>query len=351
MKDILIDVYKAVNPHTGLGQISINYIEALKSINLPDINITLLTPHRFEIVNESGFNYIEADFRHRYFSNLTRKFDLWHSLHQFPSHYPNKNTKQILTVHDLNFLVEKNERKAAAYLRKLQKNVDRADAVTAISNSTRTALESNIDLKGRPVRTIYNGVKLDFKLPGTRPKYLEKGRFFLAIGVFREKKNFEVLLPMMKYIDNYRLIIAGDNRSNYGARIKEQAEALGLAGRVILPGKVSDEEKSWLYRNCEAFMMPSLAEGFGLPVIEAMLAKRPVFLNSIDALQEIGGDVAYYFKNFNDREMAKFVKSKLVEFNSNNSNQSDQLASHASKFSWESCIEEYLKLYVEIMDG
>jgi glycosyltransferase involved in cell wall biosynthesis len=210
-------------------------------------------------------------------------------------------------------------------------------------------LENNIDLRGKPVRTIYNGVKLDFALPGARPTYIETDQFFFAIGVFRKKKNFEVLLPMMKYFANHQLIIAGDDESSYGSQIREQAETLGLTDRIILPGKVNDKDKSWLYQNCEAFMMPSLAEGFGLPVIEAMLAERPVFLNSIDTLQEIGGDVAYYFKDFNEQNMAEFVKHKLAEFN--NTGQSDRFASHASKFSWKTCIEEYLKLYVEIMDN
>ena len=124
MKDVLIDVYKAGNPFTGLGQFSINYMEALKLIDLSGINITLLTPHRFEMANMLGFNVIEASYRHRYFPNLTRKFDLWHSLHQLPSHNPNENTRQILTVHDLNFLVEKNARKAARYLKKLVVKTD-----------------------------------------------------------------------------------------------------------------------------------------------------------------------------------------------------------------------------------
>lgn len=351
MKDILIDIYKARDLFTGLGQFSVNYAEALMSVELPDIKFTLLTPHRFEMDIETEFNLIEANFRHRYLPNLNRNFDLWHSLQQFPSHFPNKNTRQILTVHDLNFLIEKSEEKAEKYLRKLQKNIDRADAITAISNSTKEVLEKNIDLKGKPVKTIYNGVTLDSKNPDKRPEYVVNEHFFFAIGVFREKKNFQVLLPMMKYFNNHQLIIAGDNDGDYGNLMRRKIEALDLIGKVILPGKVSDEEKSWLYRNCEAFLVPSVAEGFGLPVIEAMLAGKPVFLNNIDTLREIGGGVAYYFENFAENKMADFIKCKLAEYNKNQTHESDRIVYHASKFNWKRCIGEYLKLYVEIMDS
>ena len=179
MKNVLIDVYKAKNIFTGLGQFTVNYIDALRAVDAPDIKFTLLTPHAFDMDKLAGFSSIEANFRHRFFPGFNRQFDLWHSLQQFPSHFPNKTTRQILTVHDLNFLIEKGEEKAGKYLRKLQKNIDRADAITTSSNSTREVLERNIDLKGKPVRTIYLGVKLDLNKSGECPEYVEKGQFLL----------------------------------------------------------------------------------------------------------------------------------------------------------------------------
>jgi glycosyltransferase involved in cell wall biosynthesis len=351
VKDVLIDVYKAKDIFTGLGQFTLNYIDALKSVGLPDINITLLTPPRFKSRNEIGFDLIEAGFRHRYLPSLNRKFDLWHSLQQFPSHFPNKNTRQILTVHDLNFLVEKSERKAEKYLKKLQKNIDRADAITAISNSTKRELEKNIDLKGKPVKTIYNGVKLEINKTARRPDYVRKDKYFFAIGVFREKKNFEVLLPMMKYFEDHQLIIAGDNEGDYGNLMRRRVESLGLSEKVVLPGKVDDDEKGWLYANCEALLVPSLAEGFGLPVIEAMMAGRPVFLNDIETLREIGGGAANYFTSFGENEMADQVKVKNADYYANQTQESARIIAYASKFNWKHCIEEYLQLYLDVMGG
>jgi glycosyltransferase involved in cell wall biosynthesis len=353
MKTVIVDIYKARGLFSGLGQFSVNFAQALMSAELPaglsDIKFTFLVPPSFKLEMKPGFDYVEAGFRHRYLSDLTRRYDLWHSLQQFPSHLPNRNTLQILTVHDLNFLVEKDGKKVKKYLGQLQKNVDRSVAVTTISNATKQVLEQNIDMKGRPVTTIYNGVKLD-SFPGSKPpNYLTRARYFFAIGVFTRKKNFEVLLPMMKHFPEYKLVIAGENETIYGQFLRQQVNDLGLAEQVIFPGKVTNEDKDWLYKHCEALMMPSQAEGFGLPVIEAMMAGKPVFLNPISSLQEIGGSVANYFDSYQSRAMADQVENQLAEHEELNKIDRDRLKTYANQFNWETCISQYLALYSDLL--
>lgn len=353
MKNVIIDVYKARGLFTGLGQFSVNFAQALMTAELPtelpNIKFTLLVPPGFNLEKKPGFDFIEAGFRHRYLPGLNRRYDLWHSLHQFPSHFPNRNTPQILTVHDLNFLVEKDGGKVEKYLKRLQKNIDRSVAITAISNATKEVLEQNIDMKGRAVSTIYNGVKLNAYPGNQQPDYVTGRKYFFAIGVFKRKKNFEVLLPMMKLFPDHQLIIAGANDTSYGQFLRQKADELGIANQVVFPGKVADEDKDWLYRHCEALMMPSMAEGFGLPVIEAMMAEKPVFLNPISSLQEVGGSVAYYFENFDSEAMALQVSTQLVEFESLNKLDPNRLKTYANNFNWESCISQYLKLYSDTL--
>lgn len=349
MKNLIIDVYKARGLYTGLGQFSVNFAQALMSAELPDIKFTLLVPPGCNLEQKPGFEFVEAGVRHRYFPALTRQYDLWHSLQQFPSHLPSRNTPQVLTVHDLNFLVEKDGQKVKKYLDRLQQNVDRAIRVTAISEATKEVLEDNIDMRGRPVTTIYNGVKLDFFPDSKAPNYMTGARFFFAIGVFKRKKNFEVLLPMMKYFPEYQLIIAGENETSYGQFLRQQVDELGLAGQVVFPGKIADEDKGWLYSHCEAFMMPSMAEGFGLPVIEAMMAEKPVFLNPISSLLEIGGSVANYFDSFESKAMADQVEAQLAEQEVEKKLNPDRLKTYANRFNWETCISQYLDLYSSVL--
>ena len=79
--------------------------------------------------------------------------------------------------------------------------------------------------------------------------------------------------------------------------------AKGLEERIILPGEISDMDKYWLYKNCEAFVFPSMYEGFGLPVIEAMNFGKPVFLSTFSSLPEVGGKYALYWENFDSQLM------------------------------------------------
>ncbi len=349
MKEILIDLYKLRNLYSGLGQFSMNFAAELMRQVPENTGVTFLVPHDFRGRIDAKAGQLRADYQKRYLPAITRSYDIWHSLNQFPSHFPNRRTIQILTVHDLNFLVEKSPQKCRKYLTRLQGNVDRADYITSISQSTRKVLEDNIDLKGKKVRVIYNGVSVGNGLNGSKPEYVKRRNFFFSIGVFSRKKNFHVLLPMMKYFRDRQLIIAGDNNSSYGEYIASQIERYRLKESVVTPGIISEAEKSWLYSNCEAFLFPSVAEGFGLPVVEAMKSGSPLFLNKIDSLYEVAGEDAYYFPSFDEKDMYSLINQRLSFPGSGGYERLSNAQRHASAFTWERCIEEYLSLYREVL--
>jgi glycosyltransferase involved in cell wall biosynthesis len=351
MKEILIDLYKLRTLYSGLGQFSLNFAREIMNQVPEGYHVSFLVPHNYDSCISPEARQISANYQKRYLPFLSRNYALWHSLNQFPSHQPNKRTFQVLTVHDLNFLTEKNTRKSLKYLSTLQRNIDRADCITAISNSTRKAIEDNIDLKGKKIRVIYNGVKVDDPVDSVKPGYVNGGHFFFSLGIFNRKKNFHILLPMMKYFKDFQLVIAGDNRTSYGNYIKSQVEQLKLNGRVITPGIISESEKSWLYSHCSAFLFPSLAEGFGLPVVEAMKCGSPVFLNGIDPLREIAGDNAFYFDSFEEKDMHSFINRKLVQLNNGRSDMLNKAKNHAAIYSWKDSIKAYLRLYREILDS
>ena len=109
--------------------------------------------------------------------------------------------------------------------------------------------------------------------------------------------------------------------------------------RVLLG--IDDAAKAWLLDHCEAFVFPSLAEGFGLPPLEAMYFGAPVFLSRFTSLPEIGGSQAAYFDDFSPRSMRATIESELPRLQA----QRDDIRHRARLFDWSACISKYARLY------
>lgn len=116
---------------------------------------------------------------------------------------------------------------------------------------------------------------------------------------------------------------------------------------VSLLGTVSEEEKVWLYANCEAFLFPSLLEGFGLPVIEAMQFGKPVFSSEETSLKEIGGNFSYFWKNFNPYDMKQLIDENLEKFYHDRGLE-EREKEYANSFTYEKHFAEYEKLYATV---
>jgi glycosyltransferase involved in cell wall biosynthesis len=346
----LVDIYKIKSLNNGLGQFSYHLYLNLLEKKKKNFELDFLIPnHPIGVPLKSipSVGYIKSNVQRRFFPGLNQTYDFWHCLQQFPSFLPNRRTPMILTIHDLNFLVEKEESKALSYLKKLQENVDRASYITTISNFTRSEVEKYLDLKGKEVHVIFNGVTLD-AIEARKPEYVTMPKFFFSIGEFKVKKNFQVLVPLMKYFDDHQLIMAGYHDTIYGQSIIEEIKRLGLGHRIILPGKIRESEKRWLYDHCRAFLFPSMAEGFGMPAIEAMLAGKPTFLSKYSSLPEIGGDKAMYFDSFDPENMARFITFQLDQFDLAQVVRAEELKKYGQKFNWSKCANEYLNIYYKV---
>ncbi len=349
MHSILVDLYKIKNRHSGLGEFSYRFHQYLQQQATEDLEFTFLTPRKDGVKPQPGFKYRHVSLQKRYVPSWSATYDLWHSLQQFPSHKPNGKTPWLLTVHDLNFLSEKNQSKAQGYLKQLQKNVNRAQYLSTISHYTAEQMAKHLDLKGKKPVIIPNGVYLE-EYPDTGvPPYVSGSPYFFSIGIFSAKKNFKVLLPLLNYFPDHKLVLAGNHETSYGREIVAAIRDWKLEERVILPGRVDNREKYALYKNCRAFLFPSLAEGFGLPVIEAMMAGAPVFLSTEASLPEVGGKLAYYWPELTPEAMAGVLEKNLAEFESNTLQHRKNLQQYAARFSWSSCINDYCTLYRNIL--
>jgi glycosyltransferase involved in cell wall biosynthesis len=345
MLKVLVDFYRLKEVNSGLGYFSNQLGRALASQGAKRVDFTFLLPKYFNFSPPISVNIIFASFLRILFPKVNKTYDVWHSSSQLPKILPPKKTKFILTIHDLNFLIEKKPKKRVTYLKKLQNKVDRADAITSISYYTKSLIEQHIALHGKKVHVIYNGVESPAKFAPCRPQWASDKKFFFSIGYFSAKKNWEVLIDMMTEFPDYHLIISGFNDTAYGNQCKEIIQQKGLTDRIVLSGPISNEEKSWLYANCAAFLFPSLAEGFGMPAVEAMKLGKPVFLSKFTSLLEIGGDAAFYFENFDKRSMKLKITKGLQTYNADRQAHQDKIQSHASNFDWDKAAKKYIELY------
>ena len=164
-----------------------------------------------------------------------------------------------------------------------------------------------------------------------------------------EKKNFHVL-PAMLLKNDFHLVIAGCClQPEYQMKIENAAKALGVQDRVHLVGMISEAEKTWYLQHCEAFAFPSIAEGFGLPVIEAMHFGKPVLLSTCTSLPEIGGKEAYYFEDFDPEYMSVKTMHALEDFYQQN-NKAMAVRQWAGKFNWNRTARQYMQEYRLLLD-
>lgn len=343
---------KLRTPNCGLGQFSLSYGKHIAKIGHDKLHYNFLVPESQTGIFGKDHTYEKTTLLRRFLPSLCRKYDLWHALHQDSSFSPSDSkSPYILTIHDLNFLQEKSPFKARRRLKVLQKKVDRASAVTYISNYTAKISKENLNLERKKVFVIHNGVDIESDKEVAKPDFLPAGKYLLALGMVLEKKNFHVLINFLEKLTDYNLVIAGDNSSSYARMILKTVNNRKLQNRVILPGMVSEDDKIFLYKNCSAFLFPSRMEGFGLPVIEAMRFGKPVFISNKTSLPEIGGELAYYWNDFDPDHMATVFNSKMQEFKINEENTKNKIIKYSEMYDWKKSILEYQNLYLEVLNN
>ncbi|MGB4843218.1 MAG: glycosyltransferase family 1 protein [Ferruginibacter sp.] len=260
--------------------------------------------------------------------------------------FRNRNIKVVLSIHDINLLYDpsKAKLKKKRNLRRLQLLINQADVIICISEFCKKDVLTHCDVKNKPVHVIYNGTNALAEPELLKQSYKPVKPFIFAVGTINPKKNFHTLLPLVEDEQELELIIAGkiDDRDYYQS-IVDTIEKTGLSEKVKLVGPVSETEKSWYLNHCSAFAFPSTAEGFGLPVTEAMSVGKPLFLANATALPEIGGDVAFYFDNFSAAHMKEVFVTGMKKYTENN--MQDEIIKKGKEYSWDIAAQKYWNVY------
>lgn len=224
-----------------------------------------------------------------------------------------------------------------------------ARRVIAVSQATADDL---VDLSGvsrQKIRVVYSGVDVGMAAAPLPERFGIPGPYILHVGSIHSRKNLvrlvEAFALVKDTLDDLSLVLAGHPGWEYD-RLLEKIDELGLAERVILPGYVSDEERSALYQGAGAYAFPSLYEGFGFPVLEAMAYGIPVVCSNTSSLPELAAGAALMVDPLDTQGLADAIKRLLVEETLRRDLVQRGLR-RVELFSWESCARSTLDVLIE----
>jgi glycosyltransferase involved in cell wall biosynthesis len=258
----------------------------------------------------------------------------------------------VATLYDLIPLVRAdeflNDRSFRIWYEGRLANLRRADLLLAISEASRTDAIHHLGLPPESVSMIGAAIEPDFSSPqciaNEAEKQLQnlgiKGDFIFYLGGCTSYKNFDGLLRAYALLSislrrRFKLVLAGQISENSAKALRRRYEAIGLKNEeVLLLVKLSDADLSVLYARCHVFIFPSLYEGFGLPIIEAMSCGAAVICSNTSSMVEVMGDETATF----DPTDPKSISDKLREVLENETFRQKLIArgrQHAATFRWQ----------------
>jgi glycosyltransferase involved in cell wall biosynthesis len=293
---------------------------------------------------------------------MGRDVDVYHAT--FPAlHAPRKrsDTKLVATVYDLAFAHYPESVDSSGYFRTLMESMaavaEQADAIVAISESTRRDVVTFLGVPEERVHVAYPGI--DLVAPEDTEAFIRDSpywkqfgipeRYILSVGTWEPRKNLPNLFRALSLIaDRLRqeeiyVCMTGMKGWKY-SEAEQLIEELGIADRIKVLGHVPRGMLPTLYARAQMFVYPSLFEGFGLPVTEAMICGTPVITSNVSSLPEAGGDAALLIDPHHPAEIASAILD-LLDHPAKRLDMVERGRRHGSCFSWDKVAQRHLEIY------
>ena len=299
------------------------------------------------------------------------KLDVFHSpTLSLPRSYQGQS---VLTVHDLAIykFPELVYPSNPLFLKKIIPNMLReAKKIITVSNSTAKDLSEFFDFTRKKIHVIFHGLDQRFFRKGSlagvkkiRKKYGINKSYLLFLGTLEPKKNvIRIIEAYERFRDGlvkvppglngiksgkvffkYQLVLAGFKGFKF-QKIKRKISQSEYKKDIILPGYIKADDLGHLFSGAKLFLFPSIYEGFGLPIPEALAKGVPVITSNISSMPEVAGDAAILVDPYNVAEIAQAVYNLLIDKDlQKRLKQRGQ--KQARRFSWEKCAKETLKVY------
>jgi len=234
----------------------------------------------------------------------------------------------------------------------IRKTVKRADMIITVSEFSKERIAEKLGVPDKKMKVIYPGVNAEFcpqeeeSVARVKDKFRIHKRYVLYVGKFEPQKNIIRLLETFQRVsmlEDVVLVMAGPFNWYYYI-IRKKAEELNVSDKIVFTGFVNDEEMSALYSGASVFFSPSLYEGFGMPILEAMACGTPVVTSPVCSIPEVAGDAAIFADPSSPKEMADAIGRCM-----NDQALRDGLISKGRKrseyFSWNKTAARTLEVY------
>ncbi|HVY93884.1 MAG TPA: glycosyltransferase family 1 protein, partial [Bryobacteraceae bacterium] len=221
-----------------------------------------------------------------------------------------------------------------------------SDLIIAVSAFTASQVEHYLNVPASRIRVIHHGVLAR----GNGSNEVPREKVILCVGALQRRKNQIALVRAFQAAPpDWILVLAGSEGYEADAVLREIANS-PVIDRIRITGYISDEEIAQWYRRASIFAFPSLDEGFGMPVIEAMAAGVPVIASNRSSLPEVCGDAALLVDPLNDAELAG-----TVELLTRDENLRAKLTAagkaRAAGFRWDEAVRRTIAVYRELIDS
>lgn len=264
---------------------------------------------------------------------LCRKIDVYHTQYILPFYVPAR-TKVVTHVHDVSFsaypeLIGRSDRFFLSLL--IPPSLRRASLIAVPSQFTKDEIVKYYGTDPHKIAVIPNALGDDFlaekgdeeKLRRVREKYHLPEKYLIYVGTLQPRKNIPFLIEAFALlkkrlqsvaggVPDVKLVLVGNRRAHHvDARLDETLARLSMEGDVLFPGFVDQEDLPTVIRGASLFVFPSLYEGFGIPLLEAMSQEVPIAAADIPSLREVAGEAALYFDARSDPSSIASCAEKL----------------------------------------
>ncbi|HEX5760573.1 MAG TPA: glycosyltransferase family 1 protein [Thermoanaerobaculia bacterium] len=351
----------------GIGTYVRNLVRALAEIDSENRYVLLVGPAGREILSDLPENfrtvlepspvYSLREMVALSWRLLRLDLDLYHATHYVLPVYV--HPRCVVTIHDIiHLLYPEFLPNTLAFLyaqRMIRSSLERGSRILAVSQATKADLQEHFDVEGDKIHVVHNGVEEEFRkrLPDDelerRLHALGLSRpYLLFVGNPKPHKNLDRVvqayaraLALAPF--EAPLVCVGD-RGSQEFKIRQRAQHLGLGDRVRLLGHVAQEVLPAIYQGATLFLYPTLYEGFGLPVVEAMASGVPVITSNTSALKEVAEGYAHLVDPLDVEGMAKAI-ARCMSDPDHRAALARLGARRAEDFRWEKTARKTLEVY------